>query len=192
MWRLNVAVTPVAVGLLGQCCVTGALLVLLAVCELRDTRTDCKRQHVWCRCDAACCVDQIWLSGETCAARRNEGSLGSRCHNIRLQVVHMSSTTSNMHRAEAGTGPRTSPATGLSQWLLGRAGMYREQVHIRQSRGPSLSVQPVQHCPDHWDTSQRSLGQCSLDGAPAQLLDSGTSLRADSRGEQPSHLHHRS
>lgn len=39
--RHNVAVTPVAVGLLGQCCVTGTLLVLLVVCELRDTRTDC-------------------------------------------------------------------------------------------------------------------------------------------------------
>lgn len=135
---------------------------------------------MWCRCDAACCVDQIWLSGETCAARWNEGSLCSRCHNIRLQVVHMSSTTSNMHGAEARTGPCTSPVTGLSQWLLGRAEMYREQV-------PNPSHQPKQRlllerpaCP----TLSRPLGHIpevtgSVQYGPgtwAQLLDSGTGV----------------
>lgn len=92
----------------------------------------------------------------------------------------MSSTTSNMHGAEARTGPCTSPVTGLSQWLLGRAGMYREQV-------PNPSHQPKQRhllerpaCP----TLSRPLGHIpevtwsvqSGPGTSAQLLDSGTGV----------------
>lgn len=98
---------------------------------------------MWCRRDAACCVDQIWLSGETCgetcAARWNEGSLQSCCHNIRLQLVHTSSTRSR-DRAETGTA-QAGGAHRPAQPLLPRAspsGYWAEQeCTVNRLQNPS-------------------------------------------------------